>query len=186
MAAGTLAIRDGTGATQLLTTLSGNGTAGSPYILARTLNDGVNSILSGSAANIGALSSVNALLAVKPGEWAVTSAPAVNTQASASKAAGAAGVRHVCTGISVTVAADATGGTAIVGTLNLRDGATGAGTVLASWTVAHPGTIGITTVFSLGNLNVIGTAATAMTLEFAAAPGAHLYQSCNLFGYDTV
>lgn len=147
-------------------------------------NDGTNAFLSASAANVGAKTGINAMLTTFPGEWAVTNAPVANMQASASQAAGGAGVRHVCTSVSATVAAGGTAPTAATVTLNLRDGATGAGTVLQSWTLGIEATAGRTTTFSLSGLNIPGTAATAMTLEFAAAGGANTFESVSMTGYD--
>lgn len=116
--------------------------------------------------------------------WSVTHSPAVNTQASASKAAGGAGVRHVCTGVSARLVAGTAAPAAVQGTLNLRDGATGAGTILASWTVVLAASIGARDEINLTGLEIPGTANTAMTLEFAAASGANTFESVNLFGYD--
>lgn len=112
-------------------------------------------------------------------EWAVTNQATAGTP-TISKAAGAAGVRHVCTGISISVSAGATAQTPVV--VNLRDGATGAGTILASWalsTIANS-----TTSVQLTGLNIVGTAATAMTLEFAATTATAVVGSVNLVGYD--
>lgn len=146
--------------------------------------DGTNWFLSGNAANMALLSSKIAQVMVPPGGWMATSAPAVNTQATASKAAGAAGTRHVCTGISMVLAQDATGGTPFAGTVNLRDGATGAGTILGTWFINIATTAYGWNHLEMTGLNVVGTAATAMTLEFTSAGGAHTLESCTLTGYD--
>jgi len=146
-------------------------------------SDGTNAFKSGNAANLAALASINSQLVTTPGQWGVTHAPAANTVATITKAAGAAGTRHVCTGVSVSIASDGAATPAAM-TLNLRDGATGAGTILASWTLSLTATSGDCKVFGATGLNLVGTAATAMTLEFAAAPGANAYQAVNLFGYD--
>lgn len=150
------------------------------------LTDATNTIKSGSAANIAAASGANALLTTAPGQWSEYHAPAVNTVATKSKAAGAAGVRHVCTWVSFTLANDATGSVQTGLAFNLRDGATGAGTILASWTMACPATAGDCRTFSISGLNIPGTAATAMTLETASAPGTHTAASVAFGGYDTV
>lgn len=117
--------------------------------------------------------------------WAVTHAPAANTQAVASKAAGGAGVRHVCTGVSITLANGAAAPTAALVTVHLRDGATGAGSILATWTLAIAAVAGdvvhVPLTFPSG---IPGTADTAMTLETSAAPGANVSASCNLFGHS--
>lgn len=150
------------------------------------ITDGTNAIKSGSATNIAAASGVNALLTTHPGQWSEYHAPAVNTQATKSHAAGAAGVRHVCTWVSFTLANDSTGSVQTTLAFNLRDGASGAGTILASWTMALPATAGECRTFSLSGLNIPGTAATAMTLECATAPATHTAASIAFGGYDTV
>src|SRR5882672_3626088 len=102
-------------------------------------------------------------------DWSATSNPGVGAQASASQPASTAPAlkesRHVCTSVSATfVAAAATPAQA---TVNLRDGATGAGTILGSWVLAFPGAIGNCAILSLDSLEIIGSPNTAMTLEFA-------------------
>lgn len=105
--------------------------------------------------------------------------PAANTQATASAAAAGAGVRWVCTAIHVGIACGGTAPTATSGTWNLRDGATGAGTVLWSGELGVPATAGATQGMSITDLWIPGTANTAMTLEFAAASGANTKQYVN-------
>src|SRR5690242_9481224 len=82
------------------------------------------------AGNLTASVSSGILLYAPYATWSVVHAPAANNQATASKAAGAAGVRHVCTGITATLAAGASAPTAVNVNVAVRDGATGAGTVL--------------------------------------------------------
>jgi hypothetical protein len=175
-----LAIIDGNGAAQSIQMT----TVGGALLPNQKLNDGVNDIKSASAANLSAEVGVNALMTAAPGMWAVTNAPAVNTQATISKAAGAAGVRHVCTALTCTLANDATGSAQANVLFNLRDGATGAGTILLSFTLAVPATAGDCRILTLSGLNIVGSAATAMTLEIASAPGAHTAASVGLVGYD--
>lgn len=117
--------------------------------------------------------------------WAATSAPAAATQASASRAAAGAGIRHICTAVSITVSGGAVAPAAQTLTFNLRDGATGAGPILATWTVGVEAVAGKTVPINLSGLAVPGTAATAMTLEGSAAPGANTLESCTLAGYDS-
>jgi len=64
----------------------------------------------------------------------------------------------------------------------LRDGATGAGTVLWSLQVSLP--VNTTWSFALGGLNIVGSAATAMTIETVAAPVAASFASVSMTGYD--
>jgi hypothetical protein len=132
------------------------------------------------ATQVAKLSGDGAQMVERPGSWAIFHAPAVGVVATISRAAGAAGVRHVCDSISFTVNAVAAITVPVV--VNLRDGATGAGTILRSWRVTAP--VGTTYSISETGLNLVGTAATAMTLEFAAAPAGTDFQNVNLAGHD--
>lgn len=112
------------------------------------------------------------------GNWAVNHTPAVNTLATASKAA-ATGTTHTattCSGSITTVAAQ----TAI--TLSLRDGASGAGTVLWSQSIACA--IGTPCVLSTPPINVPGTVSTAMTCEWSGTPVTGNFEVATLTGYD--
>lgn len=124
----------------------------------------------------------NVLMSEKGARWSVTSNPAVSTQATASKAAGAAGVKHVADCITYSASAGVAPAATLL-SINLRDGATGAGTVLASWRMFVPAAIGQMTVFAMCDLNIPGTAATAMTLEFSALLTS-LNESVTLTGYS--
>lgn len=117
--------------------------------------------------------------------WTAVHAPAANTQATASRAAGAAGVRHVCRGLTATLAAGAVAPAAIQVNVVLRDGASGAGTVLWAAAMALPATAGATAApLSVMDMWIVGTAATAMTLEFSAAGGANTVEAVTLVGTD--
>ncbi len=118
--------------------------------------------------------------------WGVTHAPAANTQAVASKGAGGAGVRHIFTGGSVTFANGAAAPTAALVVVNLRDGATGAGSILHTWTLAIEAVAGKVVHIPLvaPEKGIPGTANTAMTLETSASPGANVSASVNLFGHS--
>lgn len=118
----------------------------------------------------------------KPMEWAINHVPAVNTKATISKAL-ATGKCNVCTGINVTVSAGTAAPTAVVLTWQLRDGATGAGTVLLSGSLGIEATAGRTTVLTWDSLSIKGTTGTAMTLEFTAAGGANTFESVSMTGY---
>jgi len=116
--------------------------------------------------------------------WSATNTSTAAAQATVSKAAGAAGVKHVCTGFSGQLFADATGNadTAII---NLRDGATGAGTVLATFKVSLAAGASVAGVpFGLVG-HWVGTAATAMTVEMSAAGATHTLGTVNMNGYDS-
>lgn len=115
----------------------------------------------------------------------VTATPAANTQATASRAAAAAGVAHCATSVNAALVAGTTAPTAATATLNLRDGATGAGTVLWSETLGISATAGSGQhVQATFPAPLCGTAATAMTLEFSAASGLNTLQSVALTGFD--
>ena len=105
-------------------------------------------------------------LITKHFELAVQHQPAANTVATISVAADAA-ARIVCKSLTASVAGTAASGLV---TVNLRDGAAGAGTILMSKVLicAANGTAS----WELSDLNIAGTKNTAMTLEFDAAGGA--------------
>lgn len=129
-----------------------------------------------------AVNSVGVILIEKGSRWRVISNPAAGTQATASIAAEAA-VRHVadCVAFSA-VATTAPALTAL--TVNLRDGATGAGTVIWTAQVAVTATTGqLVQPFNVCGLNLAGTTNTAMTLEFSAGL-ANLIQSVSLSGFN--
>lgn len=138
-----------------------------------------------SAANLAALSALGAQLVAPPGNWSTPHTPASATRATCAKAAGAAGVVHVCTSITARLIIPPTVIQPLI-QANLRDGATGAGTILWSATFG----VGVAVVdalmqdVQLSGLNIIGTAATAMTLEFTAAGAAGTVESVAMTGYD--
>jgi hypothetical protein len=110
--------------------------------------------------------------------WTANSTPAVSTQATASRAANANQI-HVatsCSGSIATVAAQ----TAI--TLSLRNGATGAGTVLWSQTTSCP--IGAQCLVTSPPMNSPGSLGVAMTCEWSGAPVTTNFAVANLVGYD--
>lgn len=124
--------------------------------------------------------STGAALVAPLSTWSVTHTPAVATQATASKTLGAAGVRHVATTITACLGTNVTLQTPII--VNLRDGASGAGTILRSWVFALP--INSSNCVNVSDLAIIGTAATAMTLEFEAAGVANSQATVTLTGYS--
>jgi hypothetical protein len=162
---------------------SGAAVAGNPVLIAG--QDGTNAVTlkTASAANlaVGATAGNGAVMVTRPADWAINHLPAAAAQATISKAAGAAGVKHVATSVSGAVSTVGTAQTAAL-VFNLRDGATGAGTVLWALQVSLP--VNTTWSFFLGGLNIIGSAATAMTLETVAAPAAAAFASVSLTGYD--
>lgn len=132
-----------------------------------------------SAANLAAFTGVGGQVSAGPGEWAIQHTPAAATQATITRAAGGAGVRHVCRSITCSILAVAAQGQII---LNLRDGGTGAGTIL--WSAQFSLSAGTSDRIALTGLNIVGSANTAMTLEVAAAPAATNFASVALTGYD--
>lgn len=136
-------------------------------------------IENGTAANLTAKVSTKSILSIRPGNWSQGHTPAAATQATTSKAAGAAGVCHVCTSISATLATIGTAQSSAIA-LNLRDGATGAGSIL--WTKQVVLNTNSVWEVNLTGLNIIGTAATAMTLEFSAANAAASFASVSMTG----
>lgn len=138
-----------------------------------------------AAANLSAANQPFAEMVANPGEWAINHTPAAATQATITRAAGAAGVRHVCRSITISLIGLAAAVEATI-LVNLRDGATGAGTILWSTRLLVTGTTGSETGVTLANLNIFGSAATAMTLEFAAAGAANTFESVALTGYDSI
>lgn len=113
--------------------------------------------------------------------FAVHHTPAANTQATISQSAGAGSLRNVCTSITATWSSDAAPSAAQV-KVYLRDGATGAGTIKWSATLSLPATAGANTGVTIAPLWIVGTAATAMTLEFSAAGGANTYEDVSMTG----
>lgn len=139
-----------------------------------------NPLRANAAANLAQTTQEFSAMVANPGEWAVNSEPAVSVQATATRAAGAAGVRHVCRSLHFSL-------NAVVAQANIycrvRDGASGAGAILWSQCVALPAA-GLYNVV-LSGLNILGSAATAMTFEWSAAPTATNFQTAGGTGYST-
>jgi hypothetical protein len=114
--------------------------------------------------------------------FAIAHTPAAGVQATVTQAAGGAGVRNVveafCAGFSATTAL----GSITTVTINLRDGASGAGTVLQTWQFSLPATTQPPFTRCHDRLHIIGTANTPTTLEFAAGVTS-LVEFVNLSGY---
>lgn len=115
------------------------------------------------------------------GQFKLFHAPAAATQATISAPAGAAGVRNIATFISFIIVTVGTAQTIL--SVVLRDGATGAGTVLWQKQFILPVNAVLSESITLPHLQ--GTAATAMTLEFSAAGVAASVQTVSLAGYTT-
>ncbi len=164
-------IADGDGGTRL-PAVANWGYNGATYVNGRTA----------SATNLALTTAVGSALVEKGARWSVNSNPVVSTQATASKAAGGAGVRHVVDCISFsTGATTAPAATAL--TVQVRDGATGAGTIIWERRVVAAASTGTFNEFATCGLNLIGTANTAMTIEFSALL-TNLFESVSLSGYS--
>jgi hypothetical protein len=134
---------------------------------------------SASSTVLSAALGIGSQLVSSPGEWVAVSQPAVSVVATATRAAGAAGVRHVCRSISVSLS------TVVAQTpvdVVLRDGASGAGAIL--WVGTLSAVAGDSKTIEKHGLNIPGSAATAMTLEFQAAPVATNFERVTLTGHD--
>jgi hypothetical protein len=136
---------------------------------------------SASAANLAAESAKGAAIVTGPGNWTITSAPAVGNKATATQAAGAAGVRHVLTSINASINATAAQVPLVI---VVRDGATGVGTILWQDRLSAPATPFADSRVSLSGLNIVGSAATAMTVEFTAAGVGTTFETLSATGYD--
>jgi hypothetical protein len=122
-------------------------------------------------------------IAEKGTRWTGISQPAVSTQATFSRAA-AAGVRHVADCVSFSGGATTAVAAVAEITVNLRDGATGAGTVIWTQTIFIAAAAAqLVPTFSVCGLALLGSPNTAMTLEFSALV-TNLFESVSVSGYD--
>lgn len=146
------------------------------------LSEGWAGWLAANATNLAATLNNGGGLIVPLMTWTITSTPAAATQATATRAVGATGVFHVAT----TLTWGLTGGALQTPLdINLRDGATGAGTILRTWKAAIPAANNAIN-HSLSGLAIIGSTATAMTIEFDAAGAATIEQTVSLTGFSVV
>lgn len=118
--------------------------------------------------------------------WQAVHAPAANTQATVTKAAAGAGIRNVCTGLTVTLAATAAAPAAVQVFVSLIDGATGGTTYLWRTAISLPAVAGAITSFNRSDLWIPGTANTALCLEMSAAGGANTIASVAMDGTTTI
>jgi|GEM_PF-3430628 len=151
-------------------------------------SDGTNiqKSLTASASNMGGTLTTTekgARLMEKGPRWSVSSAPAAGSQATASKSAGGAGVRHILDCISFS--AGSTSAPALTQlSINVRDGASGGGSVIWQHTVIIPAATGQNvSPFGLCGLGLVGSSNTAMTIEFSASL-ANLFESVDISGTD--
>jgi hypothetical protein len=140
---------------------------------------------SASAANLALLSGTGIALTTGPGVTAINHNPAAGAQATIGRIAQGGVIRNVCKAVGFGFSSQAVLGGVSTVTFNLRDGGTGAGTILYSWTYDLPAAI----IAPFGEMftlpDVFGTANTAMTLESSAAvAGLRVY--VNLSTYNAV
>lgn len=122
---------------------------------------------------------VNVQLSTDPGEWTLTSSPAVSVVATATRAA-TAGIRHILKSINASIGATVA---QVPVSIVVRDGLTGAGAILYQDRLMAP--VGFSDRISLSDLNIAGTTGNAMTVEFTAAPTATNFETLSASGYDT-
>lgn len=164
--------------------------AGNAYITATVpqFHNGVSATVTArtaSSTNMLLLRALGTLLTLTPGEWGVFSAPAVGNQATATRAAFGGGT-HVARRVSFGFSSSAALAGITTITFNLRDGISGAGTILASWQFALPAAIiaPYSVSYELNLPSIAGTF-TAMTLEQAAI-GPGILSFVNLHGTDAI
>lgn len=175
---------------QNLETMAGAGSPVPPLIAITGASDGTNifPIKSSSAANLSTAVNNGTQLSERGARWSVTNSgtAASGVQGTIAKAAGGAGVRHVidCIGWSADSAGAITAANVL---LNVRDGATGAGTVVWFHALSFPtaAALGVQVVspMQMCGLNILGTANTAATIEFSASVAGSI-QVVNMTGYD--
>ena len=135
-----------------------------------------------SATSFSSATSLGANISERGGRWSAFSNPANGVVATASKAAGVGAVRHVADCISYTASGIAAPAATVL-VINLRDGGSGSGNILWSKQIVAPATVGVHADANFCGLNLMGSAATPMTLEFSI-PLANEMESVALTGYD--
>jgi hypothetical protein len=113
-------------------------------------------------------------------DFTLFSTPAAATQATATKAAGTNGTRHVIDNITAVLATGATAQAAAVSVV-VRDGATGAGAILFAVQLILP--VNGFAPFSFP-VRIVGSPNTAITVEFSAAGVAGSFESISATGHD--
>lgn len=129
-----------------------------------------------SIAEQAALTNAGTVKVATSGEWSIEHRPAAATVATITRAM-VLGGRNVCRSITASLVSTAAQGQVDV---LLRDGGSGAGTVL--WSARFAGTAGNSYNIALTGLNIVGSDSTAMTLEFSAAPAATNFEGVALSG----
>jgi hypothetical protein len=115
--------------------------------------------------------------------WTQVHIPNSATQATKSQASGGGNVRNVCTGFTVTFLAGSTAPSAATPlTVAVIDGASGGTTYLWRTNICVPATANAIVSFNRSGIWLVGSKATAMTIEFSGAGGTNTYQSVSMDG----
>jgi len=117
----------------------------------------------------------------QPSVWTSASIAAEAAKASVSRSS-ATGVRPVCVGFTVAMAATSTTPSAWSGTVSLVDGAAGGSTYLWRSVFSLPAAAGAMTAIVRSNLWIPGTVGAPLTLEFSSSGGANTVQSVSMEG----
>src|SRR5262249_50943212 len=116
-------------------------------------------------------------------QFAGANTPGAGTQAGVVQAAAGTNIRNVATLICFSGASTTAPALTAV-TVNLRDGASGAGAIKGQWQLAVSASTGQNVPPVCFNVNFVGSPNTAMTLEWSAGV-ANLLESVTLHGYTT-
>jgi hypothetical protein len=136
---------------------------------------------SASATNLTVNTARGVQLTAQPGHWSIHAGPAVDLQATASRAAGGPGVRHVLTSLCFTMVPNVAGSNIGPARCFIRDGASTSGTIL--WQGLLSCGAGQAAVVALSGLSIVGSINTALTIEFDAGKVGAL-QSVAATGYS--
>lgn len=134
------------------------------------------------------MSRTRLLPATEPGtDWGVSHCPAVNVQATITRAAAAPDgsrlVSNVLTGLTVMLVAGSTAPSAATVTVAVIDGASGGSSyVWGPARLAIPGVAGASTGIVRNGLFLVGTPGRAMTIEFSGAAGGFTFESVEMSG----
>lgn len=158
---------------------------------ANTYGKGSTAVTDGDRvdANFDVNGALRVVPAIPDSAWSITNAAAVNAVATATQSAGAAGVKHVCTGVQIFPWQNGTGSASAAAGYSwaVRDGATGAGTIKASGTFSFAATANgaIAPHIIQFPTPIVGTAATAMCVEVTSSALTNTGCTVNAQGYDT-
>lgn len=163
--------------------VDGAAVAGAPLLTAGADGTNVRIFRTTSATNNTNLTQQGVALHEKGARWSVLANGSFSAQGTATRAAGGAGVRHVVDCISFSAVSGSAPALTNVN-LNIRDGATGAGSVIWSISLEVSATTGQNVApHSICGLSLVGSVNTAMTVEFSAAV-TNVAQAVNMSGYD--